>query len=102
IQAGAGGVGSLAIQIAKQLGLWVATTTSTKNVDFVRSLGADEVIDYTKDKLAVPDVDAVFDSLGGASELASLALVKRGGVVVGIGGLPDAAFAKQWLPWFAA
>jgi NADPH:quinone reductase-like Zn-dependent oxidoreductase len=103
VHAGAGGVGSLAIQIAKQLGLWVATTTSTKNVDFVTSLGADEVIDYTKDKVGdrVKDLDAVFDSLGGQSELDSLAVVKRGGIVVGIGGLPDAAFAKQRLPWFA-
>src|SRR5262245_5044004 len=48
IHAGAGGVGSLAIQIAKILGLWVATTTSTKNVELVRGLGADQVIDYTK------------------------------------------------------
>ena len=101
IHAGAGGVGSLAIQIAKQLGLWVATTTSTKNVDFVRELGADEVIDYTKGAPALRDLDAVFDTLGGDSELASLQMVKRGGVVVGVGGLPDAAFAAKWLPWYA-
>jgi len=100
VHAGAGGVGSLAIQIAKQLGLWVATTTSTKNIELVKSLGADEVVDYTKDKLAdrLKDLDAVFDPLGGPSELGSLALVKRGGTVVGVGGLPDAAFAKQRLP----
>lgn len=103
IHAGAGGVGSLAIQIAKRLGLWVTTTTSTKNIDFVTSLGADDVIDYTKDKLEdrAKDLDAVFDSLGGASELASLAIVKRGGVVVGIGGMPDMPFAREWLPAFA-
>jgi len=103
IHAGAGGVGSFAIQIAKILGLWVATTTSGKNADFVRSLGADEVIDYTKDDLAtrVKDLDAVFDTLGGASELASLAVVRRGGVVVGVGGMPDAAWAREWLPWWA-
>jgi len=103
VHAGAGGVGSLAIQIAKQLGLWVATTTSTKNVDFVKSLGADEVVDYTKEKLTdrLNDLDGVFDTLGGQSELDSLAVVKRGGTVVGIGGMPDAAFTKQWLPWFA-
>ncbi len=102
IHAGAGGVGSVAIQIAKILDLHVATTTSGKNTDFVRQLGADDVIDYTKDQLAdrVKDVDAVFDSLGGASELASLAIVKRGGTVVGIGGLPDVAFARAWLPWW--
>ncbi len=103
IHAGAGGVGSLAIQIAKNLGLWVATTTSTKNVDFVKSLGADEVIDYTKDKIEdrVRDLDCVFDTLGGASELTALGLVKRGGIVVGIGGLPDSAFARAWMPAWA-
>jgi len=102
VHAGAGGVGSLAIQIAKQLGLWVATTTSTKNVDFVRALGADEVIDYTKDSIARPkELDAVLDTLGDASELGSLAITKRGGTVVGIGGMPDVAWAKHHLPWFA-
>ncbi len=103
IHAGAGGVGCHAIQIAKQLGLWVATTTSTKNLAFVKQLGADQVIDYTQEKLrdAVQDLDAVFDTLGGASEIDSLAVTKRGGTVVGVGGMPDAAFAKAWLPWFA-
>lgn len=100
ITAGAGGVGTLAIQIAKILGLHVTTTTSTKNVDFVRSLGADDVIDYTKESLADKprDFDAVFDSLGADSELASIRATRRGGVVVGIGGLPDGAFAKERLP----
>ena len=98
IHAGAGGVGSLAIQIAKAMGLWVATTTSTKNVELVRSLGADEVVDYTKGPPQLRDLDAVFDSLGDASEIASIAMVKRGGTVVGIGGRPDAAFARANLP----
>jgi NADPH:quinone reductase-like Zn-dependent oxidoreductase len=102
IHAGAGGVGSLAIQIAKILGLYVLTTTSTKNIEFVRELGADEVIDYTKEALdAKPrDLDGVFDTLGAASELASIRATKRGGVVIGVGGLPDAAFAKDWLPGY--
>ena len=100
IHAGAGGVGSLAIQIAKIMGLHVTTTTSTKNIELVRSLGADDVIDYTVESVdAKPrEFDAVFDTLGAASELASIRATKRGGVVVGIGGLPDAAFAKDWLP----
>ncbi len=102
IHAGAGGVGTLAIQIAKILGLHVVTTTSTKNVDLVRELGADEVIDYTKEALdAKPrELDGVFDSLGPASELASIHATKRGGIVVGVGGLPDGVFAKDWLPSF--
>ena len=68
----------------------------------MRSLGADDVIDYTKEKLAdrAKDLDAVFDTLGGDSELASLEVVRRGGVVVGVGGLPDATFARAWLPWW--
>src|SRR5262245_5194029 len=101
VHAGAGGVGSLAIQIAKIMRLHVITTTSAKNTDFVKSLGADEVIDYTKERVPdrVRDVDAVFDTLG-TTEIESLSVVKRGGVVVGIGGLPDDAFAREWLPWF--
>lgn len=98
IQAGAGGVGTIAIQIAKLLGLRVATTTSTKNVELVTSLGADEVIDYSKQEPLPRDLDAVFDTLGPASELASIAATKRGGVVVGIAGLPDADFARAWMP----
>ncbi len=96
ILAGAGGVGTHAIQIAKILGLHVTTTTSTKNLDFVRSLGADEVVDYTKEQLddRVRDLDMVLDTLGYASEIASLGLVKRGGIVVGVAGLPDVAFAR--------
>jgi NADPH:quinone reductase-like Zn-dependent oxidoreductase len=103
IHAGAGGVGTFAIQIAKILGLRVATTTSTKNVGFVKALGADEVIDYTKERVSdrVRDLDAVFDTLG-ASELESLAVVKRGGVVVGIAGLPDVTFSRKRLPWWAS
>jgi alcohol dehydrogenase len=99
IHAGAGGVGTLAIQIAKILGLHVTTTTSTKNADFVRELGADTVVDYTKNEPLPSGLDAVFDTLG-TTELASIAATKHGGIVVGIGGLPDAAFAKEWLPGF--
>lgn len=98
VQAGAGGVGSLAIQIGKLLGLWVATTTSTRNVELVRGLGADQVVDYAKGEPLPGELDAVLDALGGDSELASIAAVRRGGAVVGIGGLPDGAFAREWLP----
>jgi alcohol dehydrogenase len=101
IQAGAGGVGSLAIQIAKILGLEVTTTTSTKNIDFVRGLGADHVVDYTKDERLPTELHAAFETLGGASELASIAAVRRGGTVVGIGGMPDGEFARERLPAFA-
>ena len=102
IHAGAGGVGSLAIQIAKKLGAHVITTCSGRNAELVRSLGADEVIDYTREDVATRarDLDAVFDTLG-TSEKTSLAQCKQGGVVVGVGGMPDAAFVREWLPsWF--
>jgi NADPH:quinone reductase-like Zn-dependent oxidoreductase len=99
IHAGAGGVGSLAIQIAKILGLQVTTTTSAKNVDFVRGLGADAVVDYTKNEPLGEGFDGVFDTMG-TTELASIAATKRGGTVVGVGGMPDGAFAKDWLPFF--
>jgi NADPH:quinone reductase-like Zn-dependent oxidoreductase len=102
IHAGSGGVGTLAIQIGKILGVHVTTTTSTRNVDFVRELGADDVVDYRTEDVTVRvhDLDLVFDTLGGASEVTSLGLCRRGGVVVGVGGLPDAAFARASMPWF--
>jgi NADPH:quinone reductase-like Zn-dependent oxidoreductase len=103
IHAGSGGVGTLAIQIAKILGLHVITTTSGRNAELVRSLGADEVIDYTTEDVAARarELDAVFDTLGPESELRSLRMVRRGGVVVGVSGMPDVAFARERMPWFA-
>lgn len=97
VHAGAGGVGSLAVQIGKIMGLSVIATTSGRNADFVRGLGADEIVDYTKGEPLPEGLDAVFDTLG-TTELLSIAATKRGGVVVGIGGLPDAAFARERLP----
>ena len=67
----------------------------------MKGLGADEVIDYTKERVPdrVRELDAVFDTLG-ASEPESLSVVKRGGVVIGIGGLPDVRFARGRMPWW--
>jgi alcohol dehydrogenase len=95
IHAGAGGVGSFAIQYAKLLGLHVATTTSTRNMEWVRSLGADEVIDYTtRDyRKELKDFDIVLDSLGGASRIESMKVLKPGGKIVSIVGKPDRPFA---------
>jgi NADPH:quinone reductase-like Zn-dependent oxidoreductase len=83
IHAGAGGVGSFAVQIAKHLGAWVAATASSKNADFVRSLGADQVIDYTKTDFAaaIKDVDLVFDLMGGDVRYNSFPMLKPGGVI---------------------
>lgn len=97
IHAGAGGVGSVAIQMAKHLGATVATTVSGGNVDFVRELGADSVIDYrTQDFEQLLDgYDLVLDSLGGENLEKSLRVLRPGGKVIGIAGPPDAAFARE-------
>jgi NADPH:quinone reductase-like Zn-dependent oxidoreductase len=81
VQAGAGGVGSLAVQIAKQRGAWVAATCSSGNLDYVKGLGADLVIDYTAGDFrdAVSDIDVVLDSQGGDVALRSYDVLKRGG-----------------------
>jgi NADPH:quinone reductase-like Zn-dependent oxidoreductase len=84
IQAGAGGVGSFAIQFAKHVGAQVATTVSTANVALAQSLGADWVIDYKKQRFedVIHDVDAVLDTLAGDIQARSLAVLKSGGVLV--------------------
>ena len=86
IHAGAGGVGSFAVQLAKHLGATVAATAGSKNVDFVRSLGADQVIDYTKTDFstAIKDVDLVFDLIGGDVRYKSFPVLKPGGVITHI------------------
>jgi NADPH:quinone reductase-like Zn-dependent oxidoreductase len=83
IHAGAGGVGSFAVQLAKHLGATVAATAGSKNVEFVRSLGADQVIDYTKTDFstAIKDVDLVFDLMGGDVRFKSFPVLKPGGVI---------------------
>ena len=98
IHAGSGGVGTLAIQLARHLGATVATTASAKNHELVRSLGADLAIDYktTRFEEVVRDQDVVFDTQGGETLLRSFQSVKRGGVVVTVGGVPDGKFARAW------
>lgn len=96
IHAGAGGVGSIAIQLAKHLGATVATTASAANLDFVRELGADTAIDYRSqdfEQLLI-GYDLVLDSLGGENLKKSLRVLKPGGKAIGIAGPPDPAFAR--------
>lgn len=97
IQGGAGGVGSIALQLAKRAGAHVIATTSAKNVDHVRALGADEVVDYAAGPFEshVEPVDAVIDTVGGDTLDRSWALVKRGGILVTITAQPDAAKAAE-------
>jgi len=96
IHAGAGGVGTIAIQLAKHLGAEVATTAAGTNADFVRELGADVVIDYRSQDFEkeLSGYDFVLDSLGGENLAKSLRVLKPGGKAVGISGPPDPAFAK--------
>jgi len=86
IHAGSGGVGSLAVQLAKIRGAFVIATTSARNRDFVKSLGADEVIDYRSQRFekVVNDVDVVFDTIGGEVQESSWSVVKPGGILVSI------------------
>jgi len=97
IQAGSGGVGTFAIQLAKHLGATVATTTSTDNVDLVRSLGADTVIDYKQDDFenVLSGYDVVLNSLDKVTLEKSLRVLKPGGKLISISGPPDAAFARS-------
>lgn len=97
IHAGAGGVGSIAIQLAKHLGAHVATTASAANAAFVRALGADTVIDYRTEDFAevLSGYDLVLDSLGGENLERSLRVLAPGGTAIGISGPPDPAFARR-------
>lgn len=102
IQAGSGGVGSVAIQLAKHLGAFVATTTSTANVEWVKALGADVVIDYKTQKFeqVLQDYDVVLNSLGADELEKSLTILKPEGQLISISGPPTPAFAQaQKLPW---
>jgi NADPH:quinone reductase-like Zn-dependent oxidoreductase len=97
VHAGAGGLGSTVIQLAKHLGATVATTASGRNAELVRSLGADVVVDYTKEDFAevLSGYDVVLDSLGGENLEKSLTVLRPGGQAIGVSGPPDPGFAKQ-------
>ena len=97
ILGGAGGVGLYAVQFAHWKGAHVIATTSTSNVDFVRSLGAEAVIDYTKARVEdeVHDVDLVLDTVGGTALAGALPTLKRGGTLITIAGQPDEVKARE-------
>jgi len=96
IHGGAGGIGHMAIQYAKSLGAYVATTVSTKDVEFVVTLGADKVIDYKIQKFEeiFKNFDAVFDTVGGETLDKSYGVVKKGGILVSMGQVNE-QFAKE-------
>jgi len=97
IHAGSGGVGTIAIQLAKHIGATVATTTSTANIDLVKRLGADVVIDYKKDDFenGLRDYGVVLNSLDARTLEKSLSVLKPGGKLISISGPPDPDFAKE-------
>lgn len=103
IQAGSGGVGTVAIQLARHLGATVATTTSSANVDLVKRLGADIVVDYRNQDFegVLRDCDVVLNSQDGKTLAKSLRVLKAGGKLVSISGPPDPDFGKEiGAPWF--
>jgi NADPH:quinone reductase-like Zn-dependent oxidoreductase len=103
IQAGSGGVGTFAIQLAKHLGATVATTTSTSNIELARSLGADVIVDYKKEDFEsrLSGYDLVLHSQAGQALGKSLRVLRAGGRLVSISGPPDPDFADEiGAPWF--
>jgi len=105
IHAGSGGVGTLAIQIAKYFGAEVTTTTSSKNKDLVKSLGADLVIDYTTQSFEneSSNYDLVIDAIGGDTLTKSFKVLKKGGRLVSIKGQDTENLAKEYgvnFEWF--
>ena len=91
IHAAAGGVGTFAVQLAKWKGAYVIGTASEDNIEFLKELGADEVIDYKKQKFeeVVKDIDVVFDLIGGDTQKNSVKVLKEGGILVSTLGIAD-------------
>jgi alcohol dehydrogenase len=99
IHGGAGGIGSIAVQLAKHLGVHVATTVSTNDKQFVQELGADQVIDYKVDGFEdiLHDYDAVFDTIGGETYRRSFKVIKKGGVIVSMLEQPNSELMNQYV-----
>lgn len=97
IQAGSGGIGSFAIQLAKEMGAYVATTASNAGKDLVESLGADKIINYREENFEekLADYDYVYDTLGGDALINSFKILKAGGKIVSIADIPNARFGKE-------
>ncbi len=98
IHAAAGGVGSIAVQIARIFGCYVIGTASERNISFVMNLGAQEVIDYQKEdfNLILNDIDVVLDTVGGETQEKSWKVLKEGGMLMSIINKPDETIARQY------
>ncbi|MDO5632867.1 MAG: NADP-dependent oxidoreductase [Paracoccus sp. (in: a-proteobacteria)] len=97
ISGGAGGVGSFAIPLAKWMGAWVATTASPRGRALVERLGADQIIDYTSENFSdlLGDLDAAFDLIGGDTLMQTFSIMRPGGTVVSIAGMPEPVTARK-------
>ncbi|SCC42834.1 NADP-dependent oxidoreductase [Bacillus mycoides] len=98
IHAGSGGVGTFAIQLAKIMGATVTTTASEAGANLVKSLGADEIINYKTENFEdiLINYDAVFDTIGGTTLEKSFNIIKSGGNIVSVSGMPNARFGKEF------
>lgn len=98
IHGGGGGIGSMAIQLAKHLGAYVATTVATKDIDYVKKLGADVVIDYQTEKFedVIKDYNSVLDLVGGESYKKSFEVLLSGGVIVSLIEQPDSELSEKY------
>lgn len=98
IHGGAGGIGSIAIQLAKQLGAFVATTVRANDMQYVKELGADEIIDYQTQNFdeLLHDYDAVYDNVGGETYARSFKILKKGGIIVSMLEQPNQQLMEQF------
>ena len=98
IHGGAGGIGSIAVQIAKNLGAFVTVTVSANDKDYAKSLGADKVIDFRNEKFEdiLKDYDAVFDTFSGDTTTRSFKILKKGGIIVSMLAPPDHKLAEKY------
>ncbi|MBI2641015.1 NADP-dependent oxidoreductase [Candidatus Roizmanbacteria bacterium] len=98
IHGGAGGIGHMAVQIAKAHGAFVATTVSADDKEFVKRLGTDQAIDYKSEKFEelLKDFDAVFDTVGGETTQRSFQVLRKGGTLVSMLGQPDKKLSEQY------
>jgi NADPH:quinone reductase-like Zn-dependent oxidoreductase len=98
IHGGAGGIGSIAIPLAKHLGAYVATTVKSKDKEFVRLVGADEIVDYTTQSFddILQDYDAALDTVGGETYRKSFKVLKNNGTIVSMLEQPDSNLMNQY------
>jgi alcohol dehydrogenase len=98
IHGGAGGIGSIAIQLAKHIGAYVSTTVNVNDKQFVQELGADKIIDYKSQKFEdlLHDYDAVYDTIGGDTYKRSFKVLKKGGIVISMLEQPNSELMQQY------